>query len=273
MSQNSSTTINNKNGRSQKRSTHQSLKRAIAIMRLFSEDEPSLSVAEVSQKLDLHKSTASRILGVLLEEGLLEVNEENGRYSPGIGLVTLAGVALGQIDVRSAALPSLETLVDLSKETITTSIFQGKETIAVAHTPSPHSIRYAVWIGRRTKLHNTASGKLYLANISEEMRLGLLFQTVETTPTQQIKLNQAYEKIKQQGYALEIDEFENGISAIATPIFDYRSKVKAAISIAGPTYRLSQEQLKQFILPLQEQAYLISERLGFTGTYPFKINS
>ena len=189
---------------------------------------------------------------------------------PGIGLITLAGVALGQIDVRSASLPSLEALVEQSNETITTSIFKGQETIAVAHMPSPQSVRYAVWIGRRTRLHNTASGKLYLANISEERRLGFLFQIARNTvPAQQIKLNNEFGSIQQQGYAIEIDEFEPGISAIAAPIFDFKSEIKAAISIAGPTYRLSLEQLESFILPLQEQAYLISERLGFNGTYPF----
>ncbi|MEM7330493.1 MAG: IclR family transcriptional regulator [Chloroflexota bacterium] len=267
----SNVAIGIQNKQSQKKSTHQSLKRAIAVLRLFSEAEPSLSVAEVSQKLGLHKSTASRILGVLLEEGLLEMDSENGRYSPGIGLITLAGVALGQIDVRSASLPSLETLVEISNETVTTSIFKGKETIAVAHMPSPQSVRYAVWIGRRTNFHSTASGKIYLANISEERRLGFLFQTfVKATPSQQIKLNNDFRKIQSQGHAIEIDEFEQGISAIAAPIFDFKSEIKAAISIAGPTYRLSQEQLEKFARPLQEQAYLISERLGFNGTYPFK---
>ena len=69
--------------------------------------------------------------------------------------------------------------------------------------------------------------------------------------------------------AIEVDEFESGISAIAAPIFDFKSEIKAAISIAGPTYRLSKDQLNMFIRPLQEQAFLISERLGFNRSYPF----
>ena len=98
--------------------THQSLQRAVAILREFSESDPALTVSEVSRRLDLHKSTVSRILATLLEEGLVWHNAETGRYSLGMGLVEMAGVALGQIDVRAAAMPHMADLVAELDETV-----------------------------------------------------------------------------------------------------------------------------------------------------------
>lgn len=239
-----------------RKSTHQSIKRAIRIMRLFSESEPSLSVGEVSQKLELHKSTVSRILGVLHEEGLLDIHPESGKYSPGAGLLTLAGVALGQIDVRAASMASLERLATLSDETVTASVFQNDEVVAVAYLPSSQSLRYVVWIGRRTPLKTTASGKLLLA-FSNRIHLK------EALPSAQ-KV-----EIYQGGFAIEVDQFEDGISAIAAPIFDHQGALKAAVSIAGPSRRLDEAALSGYIRPLQEEAYAISKKLGFVGAYPF----
>jgi len=112
-------------------STHQSLQRAAAILREFSEVEPALTVTDISHRLDLHKSTVSRILATLLEEGMVWHNASTGRYSLGMALVEMAGVALGQIDVRAAAMPHVERLAAATNETITVAVRRGREAITV----------------------------------------------------------------------------------------------------------------------------------------------
>ncbi len=81
----------------------QSIQRATAILRSFTEREPELSVSVLSQRLELHKSTVSRILATLQTEGLVGKNPETGKYSLGLGLISLAGVALGRLSVRGVA--------------------------------------------------------------------------------------------------------------------------------------------------------------------------
>lgn len=252
------------------KSTHKSLQRAVAILRLFSEQEPALTVTQVSQKLDIHKSTVSRILSVLLEEGLLDFDAEVGKYSPGVGLVTLAGVALGRIDVRAASLASLETLAQRSEETITVSVLRENETVAVAYLPSPQSVRYVAWLGRRVRLHNTASGRLFLADFERPARQSYFWSQNLVRLMQDNEFDEKLTQISLLGFALEVDEFEEGISAIAAPVFDYRHELKAAVSIAGPTYRLSTKKLNALIKPLQAEAHAISEKLGFVGVYPYQ---
>lgn len=256
--------------KSSSRHTHKSLQRAVSMLRLFSETDPALSVSQVSEKLSLHKSTVSRILSVLQEEGLLEFDGETGKYAPGVGLLTLAGVALGRIDVRAASLSALERLSALSEETVSVSVLRNDEAVTIAHFPANQSIRYVVWLGRRIKLFNTASGRLFLAHYDERARQSYLWSHNQIHLIQDKSFGKMLDQILILGFSVEIEEFEPGISAIAAPIFDYRQELKAAVSIAGPTFRLTNEKLTTLVEPLQEQAHAISEKLGFNGIYPYQ---
>lgn len=252
------------------KSTHKSLQRAVAILRLFSEQTPSLSVSQVSEMLSIHKSTVSRILSVLHVEGLLEFDSEVGKYSPGVGLVTLAGVALGRIDVRAASLSSLELLSVISQETVSVSVLRAGEAVVVGHFPSTQLVRYVVWLGRRVQLHNTASGRLFLAHLNERERHSYLWSHNQVGLLYDTSFAKMLEQILILGFSVEMEEFEPGISAIAAPVFDYRQELRAAVSIAGPTFRLGNDELTTLIKPLQEQAHAISEKLGFNGNYPYQ---
>ncbi|MCA9999741.1 MAG: IclR family transcriptional regulator [Anaerolineales bacterium] len=253
--------------------THQSLQRAVAIMRVFSEEHPTLSVGEISERLELHKSTVSRILAALREEELVELDLETGRYRLGVGLVTLAGVALGQITVRGTAYPLMEQLAQQTQETCSLWVLRENNSVCVAHIPAPQSIRYVVWTGRRVPLTATASGKVLLAGLAPHQRRALLQLPLPARTPHTItgldQLEEVMAKTAVSGHALEIDEFETGTSAIAVPIFNHTGHVAAALSIAGPTYRLHQAQLTALASPLQTQAFAISSRLGFGGNYPF----
>ncbi len=221
-------------------STHQSLQRAIAILREFSEQEPALTVGEISLRVDLHKSTVSRILATLLEDGVVWHNAETGRYSLGMALVEMAGVALGQIDVRAAAMPHMEGLASETNETISVAVRRDRETVTVAHLPSTHSIRHVLWIGRRLPLRTTAAGKALLASMqaSGEDWQNLVSVPREDRPAEwEATLATDFAAIAKRGYAEESDEFEIGMAAIAAPILDRSGTAVAALSISGPSSR------------------------------------
>ena len=246
-------------------STHQSLQRAIELLREFSELEPALTVGEISRRVGLHKSTVSRILSTLLDEGMVWHNAETGRYSLGMALVEMAGVALGQIDVRAAAMPHIERLGAETNETITVAVRRGREAITVAHLPSTQSIRHVVWIGRRFPLRTTAAGKVLLAAMGsrgEDWR-ALVAVAEERQPAEwETTLAVDLVAIAERGYADESDEFEIGMAAIAAPVLDHSGVAVAALSISGPSARFGFEARDAAAPWLIEAATEVATDLG-----------
>lgn len=246
-------------------STHQSLQRAIAILREFSEIEPALTVGEISQRLGLHKSTVSRILATLLEEGMVWHNAESGRYSLGMGLLGMAGVALGQIDVRAAAIPHMEQLAAVTNETISVSVRRDRVAVTVAHLPSTHSIRHVLWIGRRLPLGSTATGRSLLAAMDArgDDWWALVRPTREDQSAEwETTLRADLASITRRGYAEEWDEFEIGTAAIAAPILDHTGAAIAALAISGPSARFDTERRIATAPLLIETANAVASDLG-----------
>ncbi len=247
----------------------QSLQRAISILRSFTEQEPELGVNELSRRLGLHKSTVSRMIATLQFEGLVSQNPKTGKYRLGLGLVSLAGVALGRLDVRGAAQPYMGDLVELSQETVNVTVLDGGECVNIARTASPKPIRYVGWIGRRTPLHCTASGKIILAYMDPERRKQVLQPPLKAyTPATVVDLQQletSLVEICHQGYAIVHEEFEEGFSAMAAPIFDHSGGLAGTLSLSGPTFRLGSGSIERYLSPLLETTFQISRDLGFTG--------
>lgn len=245
----------------------QSLERAIAILRSFSEAEPELGVSELSRRLGLHKSTVSRILATLERERLVGRNPETGKYRLGLGLVSLAGVALGRLSVRGAAQPHLPALVETTQETVNVVVRDGSECVNVEREASARPIHYTGWIGRRMPLHCTASGKVLLAWLSPAQRRAILpvplrRYTPHTLADPDL-LDSALAAVIAQGYAIDHEEFEPGFSAIAAPVRNHTGEIAGAVAISGPTYRMGPGPIESFITPLLETSRRISAELGF----------
>ena len=256
-------------GRERSTATIQSIERAVAILRSFTEAEPELRVTELSRRLDLHKSTVSRILGTLEQEGLVSHNPETGKYRLGLTLISLAGVALGRLDVRGVSQPHLNRLVEISQETVNVTVLDGQECVNVERAASPRPIRYVGWIGRRTPLHCTAAGKVMLAYLPPAERAVRLprplMRHTDQTIVEEKALEASLRKARRQGYAIVHEEFEEGFSALAAPVFDHTGRVAGAVSISGPTYRLGQDKIEEFVEPLLESTAAVSADMGYDG--------
>ncbi len=254
---------------STKRSTDsgiQSVQRAAAILRSFTEAEAELGVTVISDRLGLHKSTVSRLLSTLLQEGFVEQNRETGKYRLGLGLISLAGYALEHIDLRRVAHPHLLSLAELTQETINITILDGTECVNIERVASPRLIRYVGSMGRRTPLYCTSTGKVLLAYMTPAERDTVLppkltRYTAKTIPDRQT-LEQALVQIRAQGYGVAREEFEEDLTAVAAPLCNHLGRVIAAVSISGPTYRLEADKIEAFAGPLRETARRISAQLG-----------
>ncbi len=248
-------------------STTQTVERIAQILRCFTEVETDLGVMQISRETSLHKSTTSRLLSALHNEGFVEKSAETGKYRLGLGLVNLAGVVLERQNLRQAAQEQLRYLADITQETINISILDGKTCINIETIRSPKSIRYAGQLGRRTPLHCTSTGKILLTHMRPEQRQKILTQPLNAytqhTITDPITLRMSLAEVCDQGYAISNEEFEEGLVAIAAPIWDRSGEVVAALSISGPTYRMDSDTLDEFVLPLTEATQTISRKLGY----------
>lgn len=238
-------------------------------MRCFSEFEPELGVTELSHRLGFHKTTVYRILSALQREGFVGQNPSTGKYRLGVGLISLAGVALGRVDVRAAAFDHLDELVRLTQEGASVAVLDGNETVIVFDIPSPQPVRYVNWIGRRLPLHCTASGKVLLSGIPAVTRWPStdlpLYPYTPYTITAPLQLDEELARIAHRGYAISIEEFELGYSAIAAPIHNHDSRIVGAVSLFGPSFRLPRATLIEFAADLCAAAARISTELGYPG--------
>ena len=244
----------------------QSVQRAVAILRCFTKDEAELGVTSLSKQLGLHKSTVSRLLSTLEQEGFVKKNPETDKYRLGLELVTLAGIVLEQIDLREIAAPYLSTLAERTQETINIVVLSGHDCMNIDGAASPQPIRYVGRIGRRTPCHCTAAGKVLLAFLSPEEQTKILPKKLprftDKTIVDNDTLAQDLAKIREQGYAITHEEHQEDLSAVAAPIYDHAGRVIAAVVVSGPTYRIGPGEIERLVEPVREIAREISARLG-----------
>jgi DNA-binding IclR family transcriptional regulator len=247
----------------------QSVRRAAALLRAFGGGAGELGVSELGRRLDLHKSTVSRLLATLESEGLLERAPGSDKYRLGHEILRLAGHIQPGGDVRAVARPFLEELAQATRETTNLAVLDGAEAHNVDQVSGPHLVRIGNWVGRRTPLHCVANGKVLLAYQppAEIKRLtaGRLPTFTSNTITDGRALRAELEAVRRNGYAAALGEIEDGLNAVAAPVFGPDGKVVGALSVSGPAYRLPLERIAEFAALTIAAARKASARLGFSG--------
>ena len=246
-----------------------SVDRAAALLLALGESQGEAGVTELARRLGLHKSTASRLLATLQKRGLVEQDDETGKYRLGLVVIRLAEQAERTLDLRGIALPELERLARLTHETTGLGILEGDTMLAVAQVDGPNLIAVGDWTGRATPLHCVASGKVLMAALAERevlriVRRGLVSYT-ERTITELEPLLEELARIRRRGYATALGEYEMGLNAVAAPVHDARGNVIAAVDIWGPAFRLTPRRIPELAAQAREAAAAISIRLGGPG--------
>lgn len=228
----------------------QSLLRAIDILNLVSESKKGLNVTQISEVLDLHKSTVYRLLNTLQYKNYVE-KDNHKNYKTGKKIIELGNKALNNIDLRNEARPYLKELGDITKETIHLGVIDNFEIFYIDKVESSHTIRMYSSIGKGGPLYCTGVGKALLAFSSEKYINDFIKNTklkrfTSNTITNKEKLKDHLNEIQNQGYAVDNMEHEENIRCVATPIFDYERQVIAAISISGPSHRITLTKIKEY---------------------------
>jgi DNA-binding IclR family transcriptional regulator len=242
--------------------TVRAVERAVRILSSFDGEHAEQGVSEIAQATGLHKATAHRIIMTLLNCGFLERTADGEKLCLGLRVVELGLGALRDLDFRRAAFPYMQQLVERFQETCDLGIFDRGRVLYVEVVHSEHSLTIAARVGRHLPAHCTSGGKVFLAflppEVVEPVLNAPLAAYTENTITSPARLQEELEVVRQRGYALDDEEFEVGIRAVAVPIRDIEGNVIAHISMPGPTNRLTPERIPEIAEALMETANAVS---------------
>jgi DNA-binding IclR family transcriptional regulator len=243
----------------------QSVDRAIAVLELLASNGES-GITEIAGQLGVHKSTASRLVSVLEGRGLVEQLGQRGKYVIGFGMVRLAGAAIARMDLASLGQVICQTLADRIGETVNIAVLDDDVAINVTQARGGAAISAQNWIGQRTPLHATSSGKVLLAHAAAEHRAKLLATPLQTytrnTITDPATLAAALDQVPTLGYAVTYEELETGLHAVAVPVRGSGGGAVAALSASGPAFRLPRRRVPEIVRELTAAATELSGLLG-----------
>ncbi|WP_399137096.1 IclR family transcriptional regulator [Streptomyces sp. NBUA17] len=258
--------VENRQGTRGAASAVQSVDRAVSVLEILARHGEA-GVTEIADELEVHKSTAFRLLGVLENRGLVAQEKERGKYYLGAGVLRLAGAAAVRLDISQEGVPVCRELADELGETANIAVLDDDAAVNVMQARGTASVTAQNWLGRRTPLHATASGKVLLAHLPSTLREGLLARPLhrftEHTVTGAAVLRGVLETVAGQGYAITEEELEIGLAAVAAPVRSHDGKVIASISVSGPVYRLTPDRLPDLAKRTLSAGVELSRRMGY----------
>jgi DNA-binding IclR family transcriptional regulator len=231
----------------------QALDRAFAVLDLLGESETPLGLAQVASSLQLHKSTAHRFLMVLERHRMVERNR-----------------AIEQYDLRERAQPHLRRLVAETEETAHLCILEAARVIYIDKIEPARSVRMITRIGASNPVHCTSVGKAILAFLPEDRAADVVKRTrferfTSRTIANAEALRTEMEKTRRRGYAVDDEEFEEGLRCIAVPLLDAQRLPVGAVSISGPSFRVTAQKLPAIANHLLQCVRGISADMGYTS--------
>jgi IclR family acetate operon transcriptional repressor len=241
--------------------------KALQVLITLGDEHRPLTLTEICHRVRLPKTTVFRYLQTLAQCGFVKHDHQADMYHLGARLFELGQLAGQQLRIRDIALPIMAGLRDRFNETVNLGILDGYDVVYVEMVESHHSLRMQATLGSRDPAYSTALGKAILAFMDEPTRhlpLRLTPRTVFTLHTRASVL-QALAQTRQQGYAVDDQENEDGARCVGAPIFEYPGRVTAAISVSAPASRLGREQVSEVAAAVREAAIAISHQLGHTS--------
>jgi DNA-binding IclR family transcriptional regulator len=245
-----------------------SVSRAVRALELIAE-QGELGVTDLGRGLGVHKATASRLAATLADGGLIERDPVSDRYRLGFGLIRLVGAALAGVDLVRTAHPVLEELAERTRETVNIGVLSGDAVLYLDQVSSSHLIASTNWVGRRTPLHCSSSGKVFLAHLPKPVLEQALARPLEAptprTVTDPARLRRQLDEVRVRGYAAIQEELEQGLNAVAAPVRQLDGDVAAAVSVSGPSFRVRPVDLPRLGRLTIDAAGAVSRRLGYTA--------
>jgi DNA-binding IclR family transcriptional regulator len=246
----------------------QSVDRALQVLEILARQGQG-GVSDIADTLGVHKSTVSRLVSVLEARGFVEQLTDRGKYRLGFTIVRLAGATMATRDLGKESREICEALAAEAGETVNLAILEGDRAINITEASGPLGIALRTWVGQSSPAHATSSGKVLLSAVPEARLRQILGDELERftprTITDLAVLGEQLQLIAARGWSCAVEELEDGLNAIAAPVHDHTGDVIAALSISGPSFRLTADAMDVFSPRVRAAALEVSRRLGYPG--------
>ncbi len=245
------------------------LAKACQVLTWLAAERDAYSASEVARRFQMPRTTAFRILRTLCAQGL--VAEVGGKYRGGAGLLRLGLLALETVEIHALAGPILQNLARVTGETAHLAVRTGDQLLILEVADSPHPIRVASRPGSIVSLHCSSTGKALLAALPPEQVRNLLEdkqleRRTERTLTTLAELETEFEVIRRQGYAIDDEEYHNGVRCLAAVVRDARGDAVAALGITAATLRFAKRKIPTVAREVIQAADTLSQALGRKST-------
>lgn len=238
----------------------QAVARTLDTLEILADTPSGVTVVQLSERLEVDKSIASRLLSSLLDRGYAEREPGTERYRLSLRLLGVAARYADRIGFPATCQPLLEALSGQTRELVQLSLVDGDALVLSAYAQARQQLAIMPALGRNVALHATASGKAWLASLPGDqgleiaLRHGLTPRT-ERTITEVAALVAEFERVREAGYALAEGEFTNQVNSIAFPIGAERlGVVVAALAVSAPASRMDRERLTELAPTVREAA-------------------
>jgi len=251
--------------------TVQAVSRALTILEVLAREGTALSLTDLARKVELKLTTAHRLLSTMVRHGFAEQEQATMRYRLGLKALEIGNAALAAMDIRTIARPFLKELVERLNETTNLAILDKGEIVYIDQIESTNIVIVKMFarVGNKGPAHCTGSGKVLLAGLPDEEVVPLLERMrlerfTNSTLTDPAGLLAELRKIREQGFALDRGERDEGVCCVAAPVRNFERRVVAAVSVSAPVARMQEEAISERIIPMvMATADAISARLGF----------
>jgi DNA-binding IclR family transcriptional regulator len=211
--------------------------RALRLLEAFGMDDAQLSLAELSRRSGLHKTTALRLARTLAADNYL-VQREDGNWRLGRAVGWLGACYQATFDVHEVVEPVLRALSADTGESVSFYVREGNQRTCLARVNGPRTIRHDIRVGIGLPLDLGAPGRVILAFSGEA--------------------GEPYDSIRTSGYHLSLGEREPEVSSVAAPVFGLQRKLLGSVCISGPTSRLNKRRLQELAQTIMQAADQLS---------------
>lgn len=244
----------------------QSVEKAIRVFEAVCRAKKDVRVVDLSRDLGINKATIFRLLRTFVETGYLEQNPETDRYRPTMKILALGNNVMNKMEIRALAADIIRELSEQSGESVHLSIRDRGMAVIIDKVEAQSGSKVSFHIGRRSDLYSTGTGKVFLASLPLNKLEEYLAETelaphTPMTITGADMLKRQLAEINENGYSVDRQENNTGISCVAAPIYDYADEVVASVSVTGPSSRIEHDipRLSRLILDYSKR---ISQKLG-----------
>ena len=246
------------------------IEKAIDVLEIFLDRDDDIGLSELASLSELNVATTHRIVSSLVRRGYLNQKQKRQKYSLSTKFLQYSNVLSRRMKIRDIAFPIVDALNKMVGESVNIAILDRNEVVYIEHIETNKSLRIFTQVGNRVPLYCTGVGKIFLAHMDDdELQKALtitelLPQTINTiTDIEQLK--QELELVKTEGVAADNEEMEIGVKCIASPVKNSEGSVVAAISVSGPTARLSNKRVNEVKTLVKSCAVEVSRALGYNA--------